>query len=522
MNALLRQLLTTARSRRLFPEPGRCVVAVSGGPDSVALIHALHELAGLLGLELIIAHVDHGLRGEEATADAVLVGEVAGRLGLPAEFGLRRVEAAAGESIEEAARNVRYAFLGDMARRHGASTIAVGHTADDQAETLLMRLMRGAGPCGLKAMTSLAPRAGAVVVRPLLDVERHLVRAYLSERGLAFRLDRTNRDLRLTRNRTRHVLVPLLASEYNPGVVTTLGRTAALMSEVDEYFCRLADELLDSGVLKSPATSPFGPAVRPARAAGIDESNRAAVPAPGIPGPACLVLDLRRLTTYDHIVQRYLLRQAMLRIRSDLRGMGFHHIDALLGLTEKAGRERRVELPGGLVGLREGSELSLWESNPMEGRVIPLTTLPLDGRIDLPDLGFAIEARLIKLPEAKADERVSGQRGTMARSAPGVGEDPRQAVFDRARLRLPLGIRSRQAGDRIVPFGMTAAKKVKDLLIDARVPRRLRPSVPLLVDGAGGPGERVLWVAGHRRSTHALIGPETDEIVEVLLSTSES
>jgi tRNA(Ile)-lysidine synthase len=533
MHALLRQLLTTAHRRRLFPAPGRAVVAVSGGPDSVALVHALAELAPELGLDLVIAHVDHGLRGEEATADAALVGGIAGRLGLPAAFALRRVVPAPGESLEEAARNVRYDFLAAVARRHEARYMAVGHTADDQAETLLLRLLRGAGPCGLKAMTSPAPRGEASVVRPLLDVPRDLVRAYLNDRGLAFRLDRTNRDLRLARNRTRHVLVPLLASEFNPAIVETLGRTAGLMNEVDEYFSRLAGEILDSDLLVAPGAG----RPRPRRASGTAQeppppvppsppSPPAAVPSappwlriPG-PHPACLVLDIRRLNSYDLIIRRYLLRQAILRLQSDLRGIGFDHIDALVTLAGKGGRERRVELPGGMVGLLEGAELSLWTGDPGEARWIPPTPVPLGGRNDLTELGLTIETRLVKLPKAGADKGFNGYPGVEGEHP--AGEDPGFAVFDRARLRLPLAIRSRQPGDRIQPHGMTAEKKIKDLLMDARVPRRLRAAVPLFIDGAGEPGERILWVPGCRRSAHALVGADTKEILEVRIFASES
>lgn len=538
MHALLRQLLTTALRRRLFPAPGCAVVAVSGGPDSVALVHALAELAPELGLDLVIAHVDHGLRGEEATADAALVGEIAGRLGLPAAFALRRVVAAPGESLEEAARNVRYAFLAEAARRYEARYVAVGHTADDQAETLLLRLLRGAGPCGLKAMTSPALRGAVSIVRPLLDVPRDLVRTYLNDRGLAFRLDRTNRDLRLARNRTRHVLVPLLASEFNPAIVETLGRTAGLMNEVDEYFSRLAGEILDTDLLVTPGAGGSrrgrepGTAHEPARPGSPAPASPtpASPPAAGpsvppwlrIPGPhpACLVLDIRRLNSYDLIIRRYLLRQVILRLQSDLRGIGFDHIDALVTLAGRGGRERRVELPGGMVGLREGAELTLWTRDPGEARWIPPTPVPLGGRSDLPELGLIIETRLVKLPKAGADKGFNGY--LEVRGERPAGEDWGCAVFDRARLRLPLAIRSRQPGDRIQPHGMAVEKKIKDLLMDARVPRRLRAAVPLLIDGAGEPGERILWVAGYRRSVHALVGADTKEILEVRIFASES
>jgi tRNA(Ile)-lysidine synthase len=514
MHALLRQVVATARARRLFPEPGLAVVAVSGGPDSVALLHALAELAGHLELELLVAHLDHGLRGDEATQDAAAVGEMAGKLGLPVEIGVRRVAPARGMSLEEVARNVRYAFLGHVAARHRARYLAIAHSADDQAETLLMRLLRGAGPRGLQAMTPIraggqieaggqaqaGARARLEVVRPFLDTPRGLIRAYLADRQLPFRLDRTNRDLRLLRNRVRNVLMPLLASEFNPSLVVALGRTAELMAEVDEHLSAEAEAALDSGVLVQ--ASGEGPAA-------------GAPPGP----PAHLALDLKRLSTYDLILRRYLIRQAIRRLRSDLRGIGFDHIDALLGLAGASRRGRRVELPQGMVGLREGDCLTLWSADPGEAAAIPFTPVPFDAagehRVELLEVGLAVRTRLVKVAELPADPMVNRTGGR-------AGEDPGRAVFDRALLRLPLAVRSRRAGDRIRPLGRAAAKKVKDLLIDARVPRRLRAAVPLLVDGAGEPEERILWIAGHRRSAHAQVSQGTTEILEVELSDSTS
>jgi tRNA(Ile)-lysidine synthase len=511
MHALLRKLLATARERDLFPSPGLAVVAVSSGPDSMALVHALRELDKVLGIKLMVAHLDHGLRDIEAVGDAAAVGELAGELGLPVEFGVRRVAPEPGESLEEAARELRYGFLGEIAARHGARYVAVGHTADDQAETLIMRLLRGAGPRGLQAMTPLSQRVGVTVVRPLLDASRTVVRSYLSDRQINFRLDRTNNDLRLLRNRIRRVLVPLLETEFNPGVTATLGRTAELMNEVDDHLTRVAEQALDAGVLR-----PEG---------DLDDH---------------LELDLGRLSTYDLILRRYLLRQALLRLVSDLRGIGFDHIDALLDLTRGSQRSRRVDLPGGLVGLREGNSLSLWTAAPGPARVIPLTILPLEGRVELPEVGLEIRTQVVKLSKITADSMVNhpgwvpgtGPReGTQDRSqgaepirvTAGSEEVPGRAVFDLSRVRPPLAVRSRRAGDRILPFGRRTPKKVKDLLIDAKVPRRLRPSVPIIVDRAGEPEERILWVAGHRRSAHAPVeSGKTEELVEVRLSALKS
>jgi len=503
MHLLERRLLAQASARDLFPSPGLVVVAVSGGPDSVALLHALHELRDRLGLELLVAHLDHGIRGEDAIADAASVGELAGRLGVPAEFGFRPVARGPGMNLEEVAREARYAFLGEVAARRGARYVAVGHTADDQAETLLMRLLRGAGARGLTAMTPLAARPGVAVVRPLLELPRNLIRRYLTDRKLSYQLDRTNQDLGRQRNRVRQVLLPLIAAEFNPNVIATLGRTAAIMDELDAFVSRRAEGLFESVLI-------------PAEGAGGAQDGAAAlvkiVDSAPDPSRARLTLDLDRLRGLEPALQRYVLRHAVARLRHDLRGIGFSHIDALLELARSERGGRRVELPGGLVGVREGSTLSLWSADPGIAPAVPETKIPIEepGELSWPELPFRIRTRLVKPVELNADSWVRVDAG-------GRGENALRAVFDRVRLTPPVVLRTRREGDRILLPDHQTPRKVKDLLITARVPRRLRPSVPILVDGAGLPEERVLWVAGVARSAHATGGAGTETRAAVLL-----
>ena len=517
MHLLERRLLTHAAARDLFPTPGIAVVAVSGGPDSVALLHALHDLKDRLGLEILVAHLDHGIRGEEAIADAASVGELAGRLGVPAEFGFRPVARGPGLNLEEVAREARYAFLGEVAARRGARYVAVGHTADDQAETLLMRLLRGAGARGLTAMTPLATRPGVAIVRPLLDLPRTLIRSYLTDRKLSYTLDRTNLDLERQRNRVRQVLLPLIAAEFNPNVIATLGRTAALMDELDAFVARRAE-----GLFESVLAATGGAGSVPAQPAGADSGDGAPTGVASLirildsaadPSRARLGLDLDRFRGLEPALQRYVLRLAVARLRHDLRGIGFGHIEALLDLARTGGRGgRKVELPGGLVGVREGNVLALWSADPGLAAALPLTEIQIETPAEhrWPEVPFGVRTRLVKPVEANADSsvRVDGE---------GRGENPLRAVFDRVRLTPPVVLRSRREGDRMLLPERQTPRKVKDLLIAAQVPRRLRPSVPILVDGAGLPEERVLWVAGVARSAHAAGGAGTPGRAAILL-----
>jgi tRNA(Ile)-lysidine synthase len=236
------------------------------------------------------------------------------------------------------------------------------------------------------------------------------------------------------------------------------------------------------------------------------------VDAAGDPSRARLTLDLDRLLGLEPALQRYVLRHAVARLRHDLRGIGFSHIDALLELARSERGGRRVELPGGLLGVREGNTLSLWSADPGTAPAVPETRIPIEepGELSWPKLPFGIRTRLVKPVEANADSWVRVDAGRR-------GENALRAVFDRVRLTPPVVLRTRREGDRILLPGHQTPSKVKDLLIAARVPRRLRPSVPILVDGAGLLEERVLWVAGVARSAHAAGGAGTETRAAVLL-----
>jgi tRNA(Ile)-lysidine synthase len=239
---LSQRVLRSIRRHALLPRGGRVLVALSGGPDSVALVHLLLELQADGDLTVAgLAHFNHQLRGIDADADETFCRAMADTLGLPFDVGRADVAAAArdaGRSIEDVARELRYAFLERAADRSSADAIAVGHSLDDQAETFLLRLVRGAGTRGLAAIL---PRAGRVI-RPLLEISRAELREFAAARGLAFRTDASNDDVSIPRNRVRHELIPYLQREFSPSISAVLAREAALAREDDD---RLRQEAID-------------------------------------------------------------------------------------------------------------------------------------------------------------------------------------------------------------------------------------------------------------------------------------
>jgi tRNA(Ile)-lysidine synthase len=373
------------------------VVALSGGADSVALTDALAGLRARRGFRLLAAHLDHGLR-PDSPEDAAFCIDLAGRLDVPIRVGQADVRGRARAEkggIEEAARRERYAFLRSIRREEGARVIALAHTRDDQAETLLLRLLRGAGTTGLSAMRA---RRGDLV-RPLLGVSREEVLRHLAERGLAWREDPSNADPAFLRNRVRHELLPYLESRFNPKIRETLARTAAVLADEDRLVAARADKLAAA-------------ALRPDRDG--------------------IVLSRTLLNAAPRALARRVVRRA-LEGAGGLRGVSAGHVERLLTLlASKAPSGRRLPLPGGRVALFRFDEVRV---GPRTSPPTPFA-YPLDvpGRVDLPD-GRALEA--------ETDAAVSNEE--TARVAAPAGE--------------PLLVRTRQPGDRVFRRGREVSLK---------------------------------------------------------------
>jgi tRNA(Ile)-lysidine synthase len=441
------------------------LVAVSGGPDSTALLALLGDVAGELDIGLHVAHLNHGWRGREADRDAEWVRRLATRRRLPVTIG--RVEpgvwkrgAGGSFSLEARARTLRQRFLRDTARAVGAARIALGHTRDDQAESFLLRLLRGSGRLGLAGTY---PIVDGLFVRPLLDLRRHELLAWLRRHRLRYRLDPTNRDLRRTRNRIRHRLIPRLEKDFNPEVVEALARAADLLRDEETYLGELAAEAFAAAAL-----------------AGSGGSTLAVEALRGLP----------------MALRRRVVRLAIAAVRGHLRGIDREHVEEVLRLVERPGAAR-AGLPDGLQARVGAGKLHLGPANAATPGSAPgpAAIFPIPGEIPLPGFGIRLRARLL--------DRAAG--GPVPPDGPpGAVPGPGRACLDADRLTGPLLVRARRPGDRFVPLNGPGTRKVKSFLIDRKVPVDERGRIPLVLSG-----DRIAWVVGHQIDDRFKVTPET-------------
>ena len=433
------------------------MAALSGGSDSVAQLLLLHDLAAAGELVLAgAAHLNHQLR-QEAGRDEAFCGDLCARLAVPLVVDTAPVAALAVEtrvSVEVAARRARYAFLERARTGCGAAVVAVAHTADDQAETVLLRLLRGAGPRGLRGIL---PVRGTVV-RPILDCTRAALREDLIRRGQTWVEDATNADVTLPRNRVRHELMPLIAGRFQPAVTRVLARTAEVVAADDALLESLADAAA-SGVL--------------------------------VAVPRGLAISTSALSRLPLALARRLARRA-------LEQMGAPHAPDLADIESLL----TVCRPGGPVaaepaGLRverfsEDAVLLNVAARAAAATILAPRPLPVPGSVALPELGSGCRLRAegpIKRLEEPADLH---RRLTIKASVP-----------------TPLLVRGRTAGDRIRPRGLGGSKKLQDLLVDRRVRRAERDLVPVVADATG----RIVWVVGHAVDADAVAASGDDDVI---------
>ena len=430
----------------------RVVVALSGGADSVALLHLLGELDASGELVLAgLAHLNHQLRAQAARDEAfcIALAEACGRPIFVERADIRSRAELDGRSIEHAASVARHEFFGRALAHFGGDRVAVGHTRDDQAETFLLRLLRGAGSKGLAGMH---PRNGRVI-RPVLACRRAALAAYLGQRGIAHIEDETNADVAIPRNRIRAELLPMIEKRFNPNVVDVLADQAELAR--DEWLwmeSELALRNLEPGTIE-----------------------------PGTLEPRTVSLEIEALQRAPLALRRLAVWKAMSGVAA-ARPVVFDHVEAALRLIGEDGSTAAFDGPGQTVQ-RIGSRLVLTERAARYTRARPAAafrySLPVPGKVRVAEAGCVVTAEWVAGSGVDAVRAAAGNRAMAVVAADFGGE--------------ALAIRNRRPGDRFSPLGLRGRKKLQDFLVDRKVPRAARDGVPIVVDRE----DRIVWVAGH-------------------------
>jgi tRNA(Ile)-lysidine synthase len=434
------------------------LVGVSGGPDSVCLLRVLLEIIGGYGGRLHIIHLDHGLRGEDSAADARFVESLAGDLDIPCTVEHRPVEdlTSPGMSPQERAREVRMGFFAEAREKLGAASVALGHTADDQAETVLMRLIAAGGPGSL---AGIRPRGPGGIIHPILEVSRVEVLAYLEELGQEYRTDATNLEEKYLRNRIRRRVIPPIL-ELNPSLTKRVSSLCELLRDDEDYLAAQAAEALTE-VSKG------------------------------------LSLDLEMIRRLPPALLRRVIVLAAREAGVPVKDFSAGHVRDVMNLLP--GPPRSIDLPGGYLAEKTYDRLT-FERGPIDKAPEMVREVALPGETRVPELGV-----VITITEAGPEEDENG-------------EDRATALVDADRISGRLVVRNRRPGDRFRPVGLGHRQKLKDFFINLKIDRRSRDLVPVLADeekivwvGGMRLDERVRVTSGTRRAWRMTITHDTGE-----------
>jgi tRNA(Ile)-lysidine synthase len=429
------------------------LIGLSGGPDSVCLLHLLYRLKDRFGLTLHAVYVDHNLRPDETPAEREFCRDLCERMGV--NFAVKSVDVssfAKGKKLnkQEAARALRYKAFEEAAIELKADKIALGHNADDQLETVVMRFLRGAGPRGLSGM----PAKRGMIIRPLIGVERGDIERFIREGNIPFVVDSSNTGTDYFRNRIRRKLVPVMR-QLNPSIADTVADTVSILQEEERYFDLIVTKTLMKMISRKTAER--------------------------------IELFLAPMEIMDKAILRRVLRRAIEETDS-LRGMSFAHIEDIIGLVKNAPSGARLFLPRGIRVIKEYALIILTSEKPV--------------RIDEYELS----------PPSEVAIRGAGMviRAEVGDRAGDFGDGRSQVLLDAGAMELPLRIRRRARGDFFFPMGFGRRKKLQDFFVDAKVPRDERDRVPIVVSG-----NDVVWIAGHRADERFRVKEDTKKFLRL-------
>jgi len=452
---MIAKVLHTIEKYSLLEKGDRVVVALSGGPDSTALLAILASIAPELDLILIAAHFNHGLRGRESDDDEEFSRELSRRFGLVFCFGRMELKNdRKGVSPEDYYRRERYGFLNKVAADHHAQKIALGHNLQDQAETVLLNLLRGSGLEGLKGIL---PKRDGNIIRPLIEISRQEIIAYLDKEGITYRRDSSNEKGIYLRNQIRMELIPYLKEKYNPKIEENMAQMAEILRSEDEYIRQHVTDALES---------PFVQKTRDRVLLKIDFINK-----------------------LPQAIRWRLLKTVLEDFNPAKNGFAFIHIKALDNLLHRCGSGKRVVLPLGIEAGREYDNLILEYGKARSTKIKYEYPMNIPGNIYVKERNVTVRAELVKKESIDFKNR-------------------EKVYLDLDKIKQPLILRNRRDGDWFVPLGMEGRQKMKNFFIDRKIPSRQRDEIILVIDGTS-----VIFIENLHLSDRVKITPETRNVL---------
>ena len=452
---MIKKVLKTIEKYKLIEKEDRVVVALSGGPDSTALLYALAQISKQLDFDIIAAHYNHGLRGTSSDEDEKYSQELATKFGLIFVSGKMDTKLRQkGVSPEDFYRKQRYQFLNKVAQDYNAQKIALGHNIQDQAETVLLNLLRGSG---LEGLRGILPIREGKFIRPLIEVSRSEIIAFLSEAEISYCIDSSNQSNIYLRNKIRSELIPYLKDKFNPKIVGNLAQMAEILRQDDDYIRKSVQEALQSTYIQN---QPDGISLNSEYVKGL---------APAI-----------RLRLFKKILES---------LKPEKNGFSFSNIKALerLALTAESGK--RISLPFGIEARREYDNLILSRDDACLKQVDYEYPVEIPGVIHIKEIN-----RTISIDKTFRDK---------------VDLQSKSKVYlDLDKIKLPVILRNRRDGDRFQPLGMKGRQKIKSLFINQKIPRNKRNEVILLVDQ-----DSVIWIENMHLSDRVKIAPQTKNVL---------
>lgn len=456
------------------------VCAVSGGPDSVAMLHILRELNDLQQLKwkLHVAHVNHGLRGKASDEDEEFAGRLAEKHQLP--FHTTRVDVAAARkerrmSVEEAARKLRYEYLQQVGLEIGAQKIAIAHNMDDQAETILHRILRGTGLRGLKGMAPIrviSRKHDLFVVRPLIEIERYEIEAYLREKAVPYRTDLSNFDTSLTRNKIRHKLIPSIEADFNPRVRMALVKLGQTAGSFYLLLREIANEVYENTKMVS--------------------------------GEGEVCLSVEEFAKLPPAIQTLIIDRSVKTVLGRMPQLNFEHYLEIISLCGEHAYQKAIRLPRGLEARREGYVLRIARPRtPPPPIKFRQQGVKVPGRTLIRKLNLQIDAEIL-------EGKIVGLKDYIR------NKDYTEEIIDYEKLKGPLVARLRHHGDQFVPLGSRGTTKLKKFFIDNKVPKDVRDRIPILTDGS-----RIVWVVGYRIGDDVKITDATTKVLKLKVKRLE-